>query len=522
MPSGQALVQPADAAVRGTGVAVAFLAVLALYAPTVWSFVGSWNQGIMAHGWLIAGLVGWLVWRHRRDFLLGDGGDSLLLLPLAALSLFWLLATVARIQVFHQLALVLAVGMWALMVTGRRNLRLVLLLTATFILAVPIWGALTPVLQRLTTIVSGGMVKALGIPADIKGDFITIPVGTFHVADGCAGVGFFVSALAVGALYAHLMVRSWKVQLAVLGLAGGMALFANWFRVASLIVIGNVTEMQSGLINSHYGYGWVIFTIGLVPLYLLARMVENRFDRAAPAAETEPTVTRSQYQGVLGRAVTATVVVVVGPVLYYVFSAMPSAESVGPDLATLAGNPGWVANVAGAPRPYAWQPEYQGATRHETPSFTDGTATVYADRFIFQRQTQGAKLIGFPNRLAASRDIVDDRVVGPVNRDASRWVRQAVIATPEGPVLAWYWYRVGRSEAVYAAHAKLLEVPAFFSRRRSAEFIALSTPCGAEGCAEAFQVLASFTGAPMVEAGPETQPEASPGAAPVPGEGQPD
>lgn len=505
-PAGRTAEEQPDAAIRGTGVAAAFLATLVLFAPTVWSFVGTWNQGIMSHGWLIAGLVCWLVWRHRRDFLLGEGGDPLLLVPLAALSLFWLLATIVRIQVFHQLALVLVLAAWGIVVSGRRSLRLVVLLATTFVLAVPVWEAITPILQRLTTIMSGGMVKLAGIPADIQGDLIRIPAGLFHVAGGCAGTGFLVSALAVGALYAHLMIRNSWAQLAVVCVAAGMALFANWIRVAALIVIGQVTEMQSGLIANHYEFGWVIFTIGLVPFFLLARQIEKRLDRGEPRPEPAEAIDRGQYQRVLKRAVVAGLVAATGPVLYYAVNAMPSASSGGPALAALAGDGTWTADDSGQTRPFSWQPEYQGAASHETPVFTDGTARVYADRFVFHRQTQGAKLIGFPNRLADPEAVRDDRVVGPVDPAGTRWLRQAIIATPEGGVLTWYWYRVGGMEAATRAHAKLLEVPAFFTRRRSAEFIALSAPCGPDDCASAFNTLAAFTGA-RVQAPAENTPD---------------
>jgi EpsI family protein len=476
---------------------VAFLAAIALFAPTVWSFGGTWTQGIMAHGWLIAGLVCWLIWRHRHDFLQSEGGDLLLLVPLAAMSIGWMLATVARIQTFHQLTFLLVLVVWGILVAGRRNLRLVLLIGATFGLAVPVWGAVTPVLQRLTTIMSGAMVKLVGIPADIRGDLITIPEGTFYVADGCAGAGFFVSALAVGALYAHLMVRNWVGQLAVLGAAAAMALFANWFRVGSLIVIGHVTDMQSGLIANHYNYGWIIFTIGLVPFFFAARQIEKRADRGTPPepAAAAP-VDETQYRRMLRHAALGVMVAASGPVLYYTFSALPSTTQVAPALASLASGEGWVADAAAQSRPFSWQPEYQGATRHETPSFTDGTRRVYADRFVFQRQTQGAKLIGYPNRIADPDVVRDDRIVGPVDRAGTLWVRQAVISTPDGGVLTWYWYRVGGTAAVYSVHAKLLEVPAFFTRRRSAELVALSAPCDEGGCANAFQALASLTGAP--------------------------
>jgi exosortase len=480
---------------RATGVGVAFLVTLALFWPTVWSFAGTWSQGFMTHGWLIAGLVVWLLWRHRRDFLLGEGGDPLLLIPLAGLSLFWLAATVAHIQVFHQAAFALLLVVWGLVVFGRRPLKTVLLIGATFALALPIWGALSPVLQRLTTWMSGAMVKLAGIRAEIDGDLIHIPAGSFWVADGCAGTGFFVSALAIGALYAHLMVRGWRSQLAVLGVAAAMALVANWVRVGSIIIIGQVTEMQSGLIESHYGYGWLLFTVGLIPFFLVARRIEVRASRTAAPPRPAPAITGVHGRRLVRRAALATALAAFGPLLYFSIGALPAADPEASPFVAVAAGTGWGLATTAEPRPFSWQPIYQGAAAHETPSFTNGETRVYADRFIFRSQAVGSKLIGYPNRIADQWQVLDERVIGPVDPSGRRLVRQTVVASAEGPVLIWYWYRVGGSDAVYPVHAKILEIPAFLTRRRSAELVALSAQCEPIGCAAAFQALASFTGA---------------------------
>lgn len=502
-------VASAAPAARGTPLAVAFLVLLVFFWPTVWSFAGTWSQGVMHHGWLIGGLTVWLVWRHRRDFLAGKVGDPLLLGVVAGLSLFWFTATVAHIQVFHQLAFTLVVVFWALAVFGRPMLRIVLLTGATFVLAVPVWDAIVPVLQRLTTWMSGGLVRLTGIHAVIEGDLIHIPAGSFWVADGCAGTGFFVSALAVGAMYAHLMVRGWRSQLAVVSAAALMALVANWVRVGSLIVIGQVTDMQSGLIANHYGYGWILFGIGLVPFFAVAGWIERRESRTPTPPSPAPALDETMIQRLFGRAVAASGFAVIGPVLYFAIGALPSRSDDGQGLAGVIGGDEWEP-VVGEERPFSWQPDYQGATVHEAPVFTDGERRIYTDRFVFRRQAQGAKLIGYPNRIADPEAVIDQRIIGPVDRAATRWVRQAVIATAEGPVLTWYWYRVGGVETVYPVHAKFLEVPAFLTRRRSAELIAISAPCEPDNCASAFQALASFTGA-RVAPGPPADPEPAPG-----------
>ena len=69
-----------------------------------------------------------------------------------------------------------------------------------------------------------------------------------------------------------------------------------------------------------------------------------------------------------------------------------------------------------------------------------------------------------------------------------------MVMTSEGPILSWYWYRVGGVDTFSPIYAKLLEVPAFLARRRTSEFIALSTACEPDDCRDAFRTMASFMG----------------------------
>lgn len=190
----------------------------------------------------------------------------------------------------------------------------------------------------------------------------------------------------------------------------------------------------------------------------------------------------------------ATAVAVVGPVLYFVFGALPATDAGGLDLAGLARGDEWRVAESPGDRPFDWRPAYQGAAEYDTWTFTDGTAHVYGDRFVYREQAQGAKLIGYPNRIAPGSDVLNQQLVGPVDPERRLWVQQAVIRTPEGPILTWYWYRVGGVDTFTPVHAKILEVPAFLSRRRASELIALSAACEPDNCRGAFEALAGFMG----------------------------
>lgn len=499
---------------------LAVLLMLAFFWPTLWSFTNTWSldRYHYAHGWLVPGLVAWLIWSERAAFRQGRGGDPLLLIPLVGLSLFWLASTITHIQLFYQTAFVLLLVFWGFFVFGRTAARTVVVSGAVVLLSLPLWEVFVPLLRRLTTLASGAMVTLVRVPAEIDGDLIHLPSGTFEIADGCAGLNYLLSALVIGIVYAQVLVRGTAARLLVVATAMAVAIVGNWIRVALLVVIGHVTEMQAWLIPNHIEFGWGVFFVGLILFFMVAGRIERRAartaqkaeDEAAPAdaeavvegepalAEPEPVVEAplapADTGGWMKRAGVASALAVAGPVLFFSLAALPAVDTGEPGLNGVSGGTGWRAVAPESNRPFDWGPSYQGAQEHNRVSFTDGTAYVYGDRFVFREQAQEAKLIGYPNRIARSRDILDQQVVGPVDPAGRLRVRQAVIRTPDGPILTWYWYRVGGVDTFMPIHAKVLEIPAFLTRRRASELIAFSAPCEPTDCTNAFEALAGFMG----------------------------
>jgi exosortase len=489
-------------------VGLAVLLMLTLFWPTLWSFTNTWSLARYhyAHGWLVPGLVAWLIWNERADFQEGRGGDPLLLVPLVGLSLFWLAATITHIQLLHQTGFVLLLVFWGLFVFGRSSARTVVVSGAVVLLSLPLWEVFVPLLRRLTTLMSGAMVMLVRVPARIDGDLIHLPSGSFEIADGCAGLNYLLSALVIGIVYAQVMVQGTRARLLVVATATAVAIVSNWIRVALLVVIGHVSEMQAWLIPNHIEFGWAVFFAGLLLFFMVAGRIERWAARKKPKAEGEPAPAEAEpvveappapadTRGWMKRAGVASALAVAGPVLFFSLAALPAVDAEAPGLNGVAGGAGWRAVPPESNQPFDWRPAYQGAQQHDRVSFTDGSAYVYGDRFVFREQAQNAKLIGYPNSIARSRDILDHQVIGPVDPGGRLWVRQAVIRTPDGPILTWYWYRVGGVDTYMPVHAKVLEIPAFLTRRRASELIAFSAPCAPTDCSGAFEALAGFTGA---------------------------
>jgi hypothetical protein len=273
-------------------------------------------------------------------------------------------------------------------------------------------------------------------------------------------------------------------------LAVGLSIAANWLRVTSLIVIGHVSEMRAAVIHSHHTFGWLVFLLFVLFLFFpLAGIIVRRAHRASALAGAGATARDGQEDAAVSAggaptslAARATVVAAVGPLLLWAIGSLPSREAPSPAVPDAA--VGAFLRTESAPRAYDWRPGYQNALRTSSTGWSDGTAHVALDHLVYRGQTQGAELIGYPNRIAPDSLLASERMIGPVGPER-RIVNEALV---------WYWYRVGGIETASPLKAKLLEIPAFFRRVDSSELIALSTACDLESCEAGARALAAILG----------------------------
>jgi EpsI family protein len=462
------------------------------------AYLDVWSAQPYTHGYLIAIAVVWLVWRERDVFHESSGVRVPALLGTVGVSLMWLVATVAEARSVVLALVPLVLLAWAAAAFGGPAMRRLAPVAAMSLLAVPLWDVFTRPLQIMTIAVSGSAARLLGVPATISGNLVNVSSGTFAIEGGCAGLNYLMSGLTIGALYAQVLLRRWAPRLTVLGLAAGMAIVGNWIRVATLVMIGDATKMQSIFLSGrpHLVYGWSIFFLGLLVFFPLAGRVERHESRMGlrESVESEP-ASRSGPSARLGSwrvrpAAYATAAALLGPLLFVSVAALPTHDVRPFDLDEA---PRWHEVAASVQRPYAWQPAFTGADERLQGAWSDGAAVVFSDRMLYMHESQGQELIGFRSRIAPEDDVVAQRLFGPVGRK-HRLVNEAIVRSGDRYLLVWYWYRVGGVEAVEPMRAKLLEVWAFFSRRKVAELIAFSTPCGPDNCTDAVHTLSSFFG----------------------------
>ncbi len=489
------------------------------------------------HGFAVLAFCGWLLWRDRQRLLANERGVGLALIPVAYLTLMWLVSMILNVQVGHLAAVPLLLLAWLLAVAGMGPFKAAAPVAALFFLGVPFWTVLVPVLQYFTVVANTLLLSLTGIEADIRGEYIAIASGVFRVARGCSGVGFLESGLVISFIYALLFLRSWKARAGAVLLGALLSIVSNWLRVFGLILLGHFTEMQSPIIADHYWYGWVIFGVTFVFFFWIVKYVERWDSELTSAAPTITSAPPKRVELTPRAVLVPSAVALVGPALLFFMTGNQRLDPVSDSPAGISPSTSWVRedvvvqrdneaafrmvlprdsaersaaedtvgaapvdSIAAAEKATVaasladtmpWRPAYGDADEYRREVWRTGEKEVVVDRFLYEVQEQGKELINAYNVIASGRRVAGEGLVGPVN-NTGRMVNTVAVRTQQGIRLVWYWYTVAGVDTHSRVEAKLLELAAFTRGGPPAEMVAVSTPCGPEDCSDAGRTLFTF------------------------------
>jgi exosortase len=466
--------------------------------PSVWA-------ASREHGFAIGALCLWLLWQRRRALREPTAPNPVAFGALAVASVLWWVSVESGLQAAHLLLAPLILLLWLTAAVGDKAARAAAPVAATFLLAVPLWEVLVPLLQLVTVLVNQSILKILGINAQIRDTYIILRSGVLEVADSCSGLNFLLVGTAIGAAFAWLFLRKRTSRMQVVAVAVAISLVANWLRVLGLVLVADATNMQSSLMKDHEVYGWSIFVVGLVVLFVIARRIELR--EVQFAADVESVLTDSNGTAALpiGRArlVGSALVAVLGPAAMAILAVSPTIPPSPADVPQIYMAGRWAAAPADS---LSQLPASFRGARVETRAFSDGSTLIRMDRFKYAVQSEEAELVSGDNRIAPDSSIAGSRMVGPL--DASfRMVRETAVRGNGRMILVWSWYRVAGVETPSAIKAKLLQFSGTLRRRTDAEAVLLSTRCAASDCSTAIAALYSIvTGQALPSPSAEERP----------------
>lgn len=443
-----------------------------------------------SHGYLVFAIAVWLAVREARREPLGEMRPSWSGCLVLAGSLVVLVAGQASdVLTLQQLVLpaVPVAALWA--TTGGRNAGRFVIPAGYCIFAVPVWDLINEPLRSLTTTVVSQLTYMAAIPAYIQGNTINIPSGTFEVEGGCSGLRYFIVACALSWLYGLLSYRRWVPRLAFLAAGALVALVANWVRVFVIIIAGYLTEMQHYLVTvDHYFFGWVLFFVALLPLFLLARPAVAEGSQApggtakralAPEARTTPLAL-------------AVLLLVIAASLSLSVTLRPAAPAASGRATMPAALGEWaydgVWDGQGAP-------SFAGAHRSGGARYQRDADSVGLYMASYPVQRQGNEVVYYANLPQGQQDQVVSssrrrvQVAGDESFDVEELVVEDSYASRR---LVWYAFVVAGSPVAGELRAKLYQSLGALRRRWDAQAWVVSTSCETDDCNPARTRLAEF------------------------------
>jgi exosortase A len=291
----------------GTFALIAIFGDAALAAWRVWTSSATFN-----HCLAVVPIAAWLAHRRRAVFVAADPAPVAALPAAAALlgGVAWLVAHAATVYEIQQFALVGILQCLLLGVLGWRAYGALLLPCLYLFFLVPTGEQLVPALQNFTTAFIVAGLDAIGIPNFVDGVFISIPSGSFHVAEACAGLRFLIASLAYGVLYADLTYRSWRRRLLFVALSLAVPILANGIRALGIVLIAHYSNHRYAVGVDHIVYGWGFFLAVTLLLSWIGRRFADGNDTWQPPAWLAPRTPSRPGQRAARLAVVAAGIVV--------------------------------------------------------------------------------------------------------------------------------------------------------------------------------------------------------------------
>jgi len=433
---------------------------LACYGDTVQSMVAIWQRSdTFAHGFLIAPISAWLIWRRRHVVGALDLRPDYRVLPLLALVGFgWLLGQLAGAGVAQQFGVVLMIPLVVWAILGTPIVRALAFPLFFLLFAVPFGEFLESPLMEHTATFTVAALKLTGIPVYREGQFFMIPSGSWSVVEACSGLRYLIASLTVGVLFAYLTYRSLARRAIFVALSVVVPIVANWLRAYMVVMIGHLSGMKYATGVDHLIYGWLFFGIVMLILFWIGSFWrEDSEPRSAASRSVQLAVRDHPSQA----AILVAAIAVAGLVAVWPIAAarLEAAGASGPPALQAPRSAEDWQPIAG--RLTDWEPRFLSPSAQIHQAYgKDGTRVgLYVG--YYQNQRQGAQLITSLNTLVPSNEHVW-RNTGEARRTLVFGQQdispiEAKLRGRSTSLLVWSWYWIDGRYVVNPYWAKLLQ-----------------------------------------------------------------
>jgi exosortase len=174
-------------------------------------------------------------------------------------------------------SLVLSLASLIVLFLGRNYLRALFFPIAFLLLMIPIpailFNQITFPLQLLASKVAAAVLPLLGVPILREGNVINLPAMTLEVAEACSGIRSLMSLVTLAIIYGYLMEKRIALRVVLALTSVPIAVAANSVRIIGTGLLVQYWDPDKAEGYFHASWGWIVFVISLVMLYVLHRVM---------------------------------------------------------------------------------------------------------------------------------------------------------------------------------------------------------------------------------------------------------
>ena len=256
------------------------------------------------------------------------------------------------------------------------------------------WDQVVYSLQLITVFAIQWPLELLGVEFTVTHTFIELEdIGIFEVAYGCSGLRYLLVSISLSSILGMLWFDRAGDKLIIIMCGALLGLISNWLRVAIIIYMGYITDMQSSLVDDHEAFGWILFSFFIFPFcYFMIKWSHSRVVRKNDSVERPV----SQAVGIgSGIVLFLLMILVLSASLYN-----PSPDDFTGDVISIDLTDDWGSLPAGVSIDVG--SSYLGPDRVLSNSFykntLDDIIRLDVNTYEYIHQQQGSELYAFVNR----------------------------------------------------------------------------------------------------------------------------
>gem|GEM_PF-1356211 len=400
---------------------------------------------------------------------------AIFVLALGAALFMWL----SQILDIKTISIILLLGGWSIFIAlslGTDTAAKIILPTLLISTALPTWYLLTPILQAMAVEIAPILTQPINIPMLIKDSYIHIPNGIIHVAQGCSGLKYLQTSVALSILLLMLQPIRLRYVPLIIALSVCLALFTNWIRISILIVIGHKLGVDHAIMKSHDWLGWLVYLM-MLPLWLY--WVNRPFLQRLPHQSHNSSYKNSQevehtdhYRPINRYCLLAVIIIWTAPAL------LPSkGKFIGDEQSAIAVFPRNLLNftLINNKSNSHWQPNFAGYNAHFTSKYFSAYQVIDALAIGYTSEEQGRELISRTNEVLTMSEYAEIR--HSIDKTGQWNIEQGVSLSNGVARIVFYHYRLGDYFTPSALNFKIHQAKYLLATTNMPIIVLFSTNC---------------------------------------------